>query len=337
MLNRPVSVNSEKQVTLHSICIILGLLAKHKFWRKRYLQFLFSVWTKLFKLLHGTNFAWVTLRNWLLEGTMRIHVATAAIGIAGLFWAGSANAGVLNATNFSGATPLYTLDQTTGTATAVGGVLTDIGDLTSSGSTLWGVTLLNSNDLLQIDPLTGNPLNSVAITGARAAITSIAYDPVSGVLFGNTTVGFGDAADTLYSIDPLTGVATFIGAINFTDVFALGFDQNGDLFGISDLLDQFIEIDTATGAGALIAGIDFGSVYDIASRPEDNVMFALDSGTTSLYTLDPFGSFTLVGPWAGPGNLAGLAFTTAVPEPGTLGLILFGLLGLAGARRRLSL
>lgn len=269
----------------------------------------------------------------------RTTLALAAIACGSLGTA--AQASVLYATNYAGSTPLYTLDQSTGAASSVGGALTNIGDLTSWGSTLYGVTLLG-NSLVTIDPATGAQLTSVAITGTRAGeITSIAADPLTGTLYGNTTPGFGDTGgvgDRLYTIDPLTGAATLVGAsgaIGFSNTYALGFTQSGLLYGISDDSDELIVIDLVTGAGTAIGAVSLSLSFDIASRPEDDIMFALDSSSGSLWTLDlATAAATLVGAWSGPTNLAGLAFLAdEVPEPAMLGLFGFGL-GLLALRRR---
>lgn len=257
-----------------------------------------------------------------------------------------ARASTLFGTEFAGLTPLHTLDQTNGSATAVAPAtnLLDIGDLTSDtrpGSfTLWGVDLTN-NELLTIDPNTGSETNSVAISGTQAAITSLAFDSVSGRLFGNTTVAFGASFDELFEINPLTGAATSIGRILFDNVFALAFDQSGNLFGVADATDELISISTATGNGSSIATLVVGSAFDIASRPEDDTMFLADSGTVgtnTLYTVDTAsGALTTVGSFsAAVGlNIAGLAFSP-VPEPGTVILVGVSLLplGLLRLRRR---
>lgn len=253
----------------------------------------------------------------------------------------AARASILYAVEFPGTTPLYTADQGTGALAAIGPTGFDgIGDLTSDTRpglfTLWGIRIA-SNELFTFDPVTGlgtaGPVLTSPAGGPVAGITSIAFDPVTGVLYGNTTPAFGGGPDTLYSIDPITGVATFIGGIGFSNVFALGFDQSGGLFGISDSTDELIRISTATGAGALVGPTGLGFAFDLASRPEDGTMFVADSGTFSLYTIDTAtGATTAVGPYGSATNVVGLAFSP-VPEPTTLTLLVGGLSSLALRRR----
>lgn len=263
-----------------------------------------------------------------------------ALALAAGLSAPAAQASALYGVAFPALTPLFTLSQDSGTVAAVGPTGTDgIGDLTSdtrAGSfTLWGVRIAD-NELVTLDAGTGAITGTVAMDSADN-IVSIAFDAVSGRLYGNTSVGFGAAFDALYEINPITGATTFVGRILFDNVFALGFDQAGALFGISDASDELISISTATGNGTLVGATGLGFGFDIASRPEDGAMFLADSGTFSLYRIDTgTGATTLVGGYGSADNIVGLAFGPggSVPLPGTLALSALGLAALGARSRR---
>ena len=254
------------------------------------------------------------------------RLVLALVVAASLACNASAAVRVLYGTTYPDATDLYALDQTSGTATSIGNSGPDsIGDLTSDtrpgSETIWGMRI-SSNELYTIDPSSG-VATLAATLNSPYSIASIAFDVVSAKLYGNTSVGFDAPSDVLYEINPATGNTTPIGPIGFVDVFALGFDQSGQLFGVSDVTKQLISIDTETGNGTLIGTIDLLQVFDIASRPEDDVMFVADTVAATLYTIDTATGFvTAVGPYGAALNVAGLAFSTAslavVPEPAAL-------------------
>jgi hypothetical protein len=267
--------------------------------------------------------------------------------IAGCLWwaswsAQSAPASQLLGVAFDQPTALYSINQSTGALAAVGLTgFTNVADLTSDPltHTLWGVDV-NGNQLLEMDPKTGGALKATALDSADP-IGSIAFDPLTRVLYGNSVVGFGKTSqDALYRIDPLTGHTTLIGALgSFEQVFALGFDQHGVLFGISDHSRELITIDTATGLGSLIPGapqLPFEGNFDLASRPEDNAVFVANSLNAQLYLLDTSNAaLTPVGPYGSVTNIVGLAFLSSVPEPSTYAAFAGGLLALFALRRRL--
>lgn len=263
-------------------------------------------------------------------------LAIAASVAAGL----SSQASTLYGVEFPASTDLFVLDQTTGSSSSVGPTGKDgLGDLTSDtrpgSQKMWSVRIA-SNELIEIDPTTGTAVAVIPMDSPDNMV-SLAFDVVSGKLYGNTSAGFGASFDALYEIDPVTGATTFVGRILFDNVYALGFDQSGQLFGVSDATDDLISIDTTTGNGTFIADLTASLAFDIASRPEDDVMFLADSGTFSLYTLDTgTGALTLVGPYGSTENIVGLAFQNPVPEASTqtaglaLGCALLG----EGLRRR---
>lgn len=246
----------------------------------------------------------------------------------------TARASDLFGTVFGAPTPLFSVNQSTGAITAIGPSGVDsVGDLTSNPASgqVWGVSIA-SNQLVSFNTSTGVGTALTTITGARG-ITSLAYNPVSGRLYGNESISFSSVnTDILYEINPATGVATLVGPIGFGNVFALAFANNGTLFGVSDNSDELISISTVSGAGSLIGATGLFSIFDIAARPEDGVVFAADSGTSSLYTINlGTGATTLVGAYGSTTNIAGLAF---VPAPGAAAMLGLGVFTLGARRRR---
>jgi len=271
----------------------------------------------------------------------RISLIAASVGA--LAASMSTQASDLFGIEFSGPTDLFSINQTSGLVSSIGPTGQDnLGDLTSdtrAGSErIFGVRIA-SNELYQFNTLTGAAGPGVALNSPDKMV-SIAFDPVGGKLYGNTSVGFGAPFDALYEIDPGTGNSTFIGRIGYDNVYALGFDQGGKLFGVSDTTDDLISIDLGTGNGNFIADLGVGFAFDIASRPEDNKMFLADSGTFSLYTVDTSsGALSLVGGYGSFPNVVGLAFlpSTVVPETSTYvaaGMLALGIAGTSFARRR---
>ncbi len=265
------------------------------------------------------------------------QILTAAI--AGLLsLVSAAGASTLYGTDYNpgSGSSLYTVNTSTGALTHVGATgVTDIGDLTSNQvSTIWAVQL-TTDDLLAINPASGVATGGLNITGTGLSdsdpIASIAWDPETGVLYGNTSTGYGAAADTLYSINPATGAATLIGRLGFSDVYALGFAQNGTLFGVEDAdsLSTLFSINLTTGIGTEIGNTGLQGIFDIASDPSGSGLYAADGNTYTLYKLNTATAApTQVGSYESVANVAGLAFlapASGTPEPSSIVLLTTGL------------
>jgi hypothetical protein len=262
------------------------------------------------------------------------------------FSAAIAQASTLYAINgdgsINGVNDVYTIDQSTGAGTFLGNSgLTGsfLADLASNHTnTLWA-TDENNAHLVTIDPTTGAG-TVVGTFDSPTTIDSLAYNaagitsPVG--LYGNTTQITGATDDELYSVNPLTAATTPIGLIGFDDVYALAFDNNGNLFGL-DVDGQLLSINPTTGAGTFVANLDLPDLfYGFAARPEDNTMFVIADDVVGtggdIYTLNTTnGDLTDVGP-SGMSAGVGLAFI-AVPEPTSLGLMALGTLALFNRRR----
>lgn len=135
-------------------------------------------------------------------------------------------------------------------------------------------------------------------------IRSLAIDPTDGAFYGATTA-------SLYRIAPDTGMTTLVGAVAMPVDKALGFNAQGNLFGIWNN-NNLVSINKSTGATTLVSALNLWRMEDIAARPEDGVMFGLGFGY-SLYQINvDTGELIEIGPSLGrPG---GIAFTL-VPEP----------------------
>jgi hypothetical protein len=274
-------------------------------------------------------------------------VIPAALGLLSLVPA--AGASTLYATDYTpgSVSYFYTVNTSTGALTRVGSTgVNDIGDLTSNQVyTIWGVQL-TTDDLLTINPFTGVAAVGPALTGTGLStnnpIASLAWDPATGVLYGNSSTGYGATADTLYSINPTTGAATLIGKIGFSDIYALGFGQDGTLYGIedSDALGTVLSINLTTGAGTSTGNTDLQGIFDLASDPAGSGFFAADGNNFSLYKVNVAnGTPTQIGSYQSDANIAGLAFlapATAAPEAASIVMLTagLGLIGLASLRKK---
>lgn len=245
----------------------------------------------------------------------------------------------LYAMNASGAPTtgtLHKIDQSAGSSTLVGptggGFVGDLTSDTRPGSfRMWGPDMTTST-LVEIDPATGVGTPVSGFT-SPTTIVSLAFDITTGALYGTTAQGFGAPQDQLYLIDPNTAACTLIGSLGINNAYALAFDNAGTLYAVGQDRQALFTVSTTTGAASLVAEIGLSSVFDIATRPEDNTTFAVDTATSGLYTLDlSNGATALVGNYSAT-NLVGLAFTP-IPEPGTLILLIGGIAAPTLFRRR---
>ena len=200
-----------------------------------------------------------------------------------------------------GNSQLYTINTSTGAATAVG---TGVAGLSGSN---FGFDFNPTVDRIRLVSDTGQNLRLNPVTGGVAA-TDTAYTYANGTTPAITAVGYtnsvaGATSTTLYGIDYTLNTLALISAPNggqISTVGALGFDVDADAsFDI-----------TPAGQAYLSTGFDFYSV--------------------NLNT----GAATLLGRTDGLRNIA--VAGSAVPEPATWAMMIagFGLVG--GAMRRRS-
>jgi hypothetical protein len=124
-------------------------------------------------------------------------------------------------TNVAGGGDFYTIDKTTGQATAVSSAgFGGFGGLEWIGNTLY-ISDTVGDALNTIDPVTG----VATLVGSYGVVGSVgigfAYDPALGLLATD------NVTDSLYSIDVATGLATLIGAHGAGNIISLEFFPSG--------------------------------------------------------------------------------------------------------------
>jgi hypothetical protein len=213
----------------------------------------------------------------------------------------------------SGASTLYTIDATTGAATAVGPIgVARVGALAFAPSgTLYGVgfdTTADDSVLITIDPATGAG-TVVGLLGADDATQDIAFRPGDGKLFAYV-------GGSIYTINTATGVGTLVGDTgDFPDGNAIVF-RGSTLYlansGGSGTDGTLQTINQATGAVTDVVAFTYGAGFTPANNPRAAGM-KFDAATGILYAAIVEGS--------GPSNTRFLATidtaTGAVTDIGT--------------------
>ena len=241
-------------------------------------------------------------------------------------------AGVLYAIDTSRV--IYTIDPATGTktqvATAPAATGFTAGLAVDPVSNTVFVTGTTTDSLYRLDLTTGDA-TLIGSYGVDVIMHGLEWDSSTGTLYGASS-----APNSFYRISTTTGAATLVGNIGFTSFNNLGYDStNNVMFMTNSSTDSLYTINRGTGAVSLVGAL-LGPTNPngLAYAADVQTMYMIDNNTDSLYTLNlATGAATLVGS-TGAGNLLGLVYVTAVPEPATCALFGLGLAGLAAWQRR---
>jgi hypothetical protein len=277
-----------------------------------------------------------------MKRTLRGLVA----GICLLLTAGTATAVVMYGGNGNdgSAGALVTIDQTTGQGTLVGTPVPDValsGLAFNSNTDLFGSTidgLSSTSTLIRINPDTGTLLATVGpitVAGVPISIGDLSFQPGTGVLYGlRSNADPAKLGGRLYTINTTTGVATLVGSTGATVGGGIAFAPNGTLYQTTLTLLGVPVLNTLNPAtGAVITSVPDTLFFDSLGIRPDGTIFASD-GNDTIYTINPTtGTPTLIG-LTHTGHPSDLDFRPEVPEPGSLGLLCLGTLGLLGYRYR---
>ena len=220
---------------------------------------------------------------------------------------------------------IFLVSQTTGAQTFIGDPTLNGGlaGLTfDDQQRLWGSNndpILQTSNLLEIDPITGSLINDVGpitLLGLVIKIQDLGFDPISDQLFGTADTGF------LVTIDRITGIATSVGPLPAGNAH-IGFSPAGTLF----MVDR-------TSAGSLFT-LDptNANVLNVVPRVPTGELDALGvnnpifvAGTTfqglgsEIRIIDLLGNVVVVG--SGVENVADLTFVPAAPPTPVGGTII---------------
>jgi hypothetical protein len=255
--------------------------------------------------------------------------------LLGLSATAFAQGGVGYSVQSDGDDQLYSIDLTTGTATAIGPVgFTDVEGLSFHPFTgvLYGVDD-DTDQLITIDLDTGagtavGPLNVVFTD------MGLTFDR-SGRLWMST-----DIPEDFYSINTDTGAATAIGNQG-QDVTGLACSDYGIIYGLGgDGTDNLVTVNTATGVatsvGPLInvsgvsdGGIDFDAIGTLWGLEDTGTIFTINpmtgEATVVATTLTGFEGFAIPRGWIVGGEILSVDTLTLI-----LPYVLFGALAIAG-------
>jgi outer membrane protein assembly factor BamB len=177
---------------------------------------------------------------------------------------------------------VYTIDTTTGAATAVGGAFSPsvngehFGLAFSGAQDRLRLSSVEGNQNLGLDPLTGavasaEPDLAFAASdpnaGGNPAISALAYREAGG---SSSLYAVDATANALVAVDPATGGLTTVGGFGFNVYLCSGLDIDADGTGYASLStdngSELYTIDLATGGATLLGNIG-PAVHSLALAP----------------------------------------------------------------------
>jgi hypothetical protein len=172
---------------------------------------------------------------------------------------------------------------------------------------------------------------ATTLVGASGGvITGLAFDQSYSTLY-SVDQGTGD----FYSVNPATGAATLVGSTGINIPLDLSTNSSGVVYA-ADISANIYTLNTITGAAFLVAATVTPDGLTSISFDENNNLFGVTLVSDHFVSIDiANATTTTIGSPVIGNDIRGMDFLR-VPEPGTLTLAAFGLVGFAawGWRRK---
>jgi len=154
-----------------------------------------------------------------------------------------------------------------------------------AGSGLIGIEA-SSNQVFQVDPLTGVVLPLGQITGVFTSLGGLDIAP-DGFYYGKT-IG---SSPSLYRIDPVTFVATLVGSLTSSFRFegGLAIAASGEAWGVNGSgasAAELLKIDLATGTSVVVGVMGAADINGLLVR-DDGQLLGIDRVSNSIVEIDP--------------------------------------------------